>query len=304
MVLNSQEDSKRNGNVKLTTTLDGFSQNIGLESRSTKTLKNSTKPTSLNQSILYVEDSHVSRSAPQETEREKQMKDTYGLSSFESFAKLSPDGSFVRMSQDCLQLTLEGHSEEYSPTWPHAGMLSNGILYQRPASGRYTPGTVFSSSDIQWPTPNTMDSLPPKSKSALDHEKLHRPGRSKPNNLRDCVSSLQYWRTPDAGAGGTVSEEALEEMGEGNWVRPSGQRKQLRLQDQVRNPKLFPSPRAREGSTGDIGSKSSIHNAERGYLDGTIQESQSSESELDGGRLNPNFVEYLMGYPQNWTKIE
>lgn len=23
-----------------------------------------------------------------------------------------------------------------------------------------------------------------------------------------------------------------------------------------------------------------------------------------GGRLNPNFVEYLMGYPQDWTKVE
>jgi hypothetical protein len=23
-----------------------------------------------------------------------------------------------------------------------------------------------------------------------------------------------------------------------------------------------------------------------------------------GGRLNPNFVEFLMGYPTNWTKID
>ena len=23
-----------------------------------------------------------------------------------------------------------------------------------------------------------------------------------------------------------------------------------------------------------------------------------------GGKLNPNFVEFLMGYPMNWTKIE
>jgi hypothetical protein len=23
-----------------------------------------------------------------------------------------------------------------------------------------------------------------------------------------------------------------------------------------------------------------------------------------GGKLNPNFVEFLMGYPMNWTKID
>jgi hypothetical protein len=24
----------------------------------------------------------------------------------------------------------------------------------------------------------------------------------------------------------------------------------------------------------------------------------------NGGKLNPNFVEFLMGYPMNWTKID
>ena len=27
-------------------------------------------------------------------------------------------------------------------------------------------------------------------------------------------------------------------------------------------------------------------------------------NKLHGGKLNPNFVEFLMGYPMNWTKIE
>ena len=28
------------------------------------------------------------------------------------------------------------------------------------------------------------------------------------------------------------------------------------------------------------------------------------KKEQPGGKLNPNFVEFLMGYPQQWTKIE
>jgi hypothetical protein len=31
-----------------------------------------------------------------------------------------------------------------------------------------------------------------------------------------------------------------------------------------------------------------------------IQQEQSKP----GGKLNPNFVEFLMGYPMNWTKID
>ena len=28
------------------------------------------------------------------------------------------------------------------------------------------------------------------------------------------------------------------------------------------------------------------------------------QNNIHGGKLNPNFVEFLMGYPTNWTKIE
>ena len=53
----------------------------------------------------------------------------------------------------------------------------------------------------------------------------------------------------------------------------------------------------------------------RDYKDSTISKSYQKrnsdslpikmmkEGKL-GGKLNPNFVEFLMGYPMNWTKIE
>lgn len=48
-----------------------------------------------------------------------------------------------------------------------------------------------------WPTPNTMDSLKPKSEEHLLREATEiRPGRTQPQNLRDCVSSKHLWPTP------------------------------------------------------------------------------------------------------------
>ena len=41
-------------------------------------------------------------------------------------------------------------------------------------------------------------------------------------------------------------------------------------------------------------------------LKGNSQASKSLEAQARqiGGKLNPNFVEHLMGFPQDWTKIE
>jgi hypothetical protein len=54
---------------------------------------------------------------------------------------------------------------------------------------------------MNWMTPNTMDSLDPKSQEALEHEATHRAGRSDPNNLRDQVSvreGMRNWPTATA----------------------------------------------------------------------------------------------------------
>lgn len=67
------------------------------------------------------------------------------------------------------------------------------------------PSAVFQYRELPedrfWRTPNTFDSLTPKSQEALVHELEHRPGRSEPNNLRDqvaVVEGLRRWPTPTA----------------------------------------------------------------------------------------------------------
>lgn len=107
-----------------------------------------------------------------------------------------------------------------------------------------------------------------------------------------------FWRTPDTGAGGTVSEKTLEEMANGNWTRKSGQSRQLRLQDQVRHPQLWPTPKCQDarvalfdrykGNLGEV-----IHGR---YLNGGNATPQTKSA-----RLNPNWVEWLMGWPIGYT---
>jgi DNA (cytosine-5)-methyltransferase 1 len=90
----------------------------------------------------------------------------------------------------------------YVATWPRFGTLVSGKLYRQPTLARHIEGIASgSSASMNWMTPNTMDSLDPKSQEALEHEATHRAGRSDPNNLRDQVSvreGMRNWPTATA----------------------------------------------------------------------------------------------------------
>ena len=84
---------------------------------------------------------------------------------------------------------------ESSVTLPKWGMMRSGACWEQSTPVRLTRGIGSGS----WATPTTMDSLPPKSEKALLREATEvRPGRSKPGNLRDQVSNMKNWPTPQA----------------------------------------------------------------------------------------------------------
>ncbi len=63
---------------------------------------------------------------------------------------------------------------------------------------------------------------------------------------------------------------------------------------------LLPTPRAAEWKgTGPLGSKSHLHRVSRGYLDATMQEATGRT-----GRLNPRFVEWMMGFEPGHTDFD
>jgi hypothetical protein len=93
------------------------------------------------------------------------------------------------------------------------------------------------------------------------------------------------WRTPDTGGGG-----ASGLLKQGQNYRKNGQPIQIRLVDQVNNPRLWPTPVARMHKDG-----------------GNPSEYKRNEIPLAaqaGGPLNPEWVEWLMGWPQEWTDLK
>lgn len=109
------------------------------------------------------------------------------------------------------------------------------------------------------------------------------------------VTGVGYWRTPDTGVGGDLPGETIEK----GFVRPSGAKAQMRLQDQVKHPQTWPTPQASD-------------NKDRGCLkDNVIRKRMVNGKQVNlsmcvsvqSGRLNPDWVEWLMGWPVGWTSL-
>ena len=109
------------------------------------------------------------------------------------------------------------------------------------------------------------------------------------------------WRTPDNMAGGSNLPGIQKALDEGHLKRPSGQPIQIRLADQVREERLWPTPAAHEGRLGyqrrDTGKKGTQKSLT------TIVIDTEGGREKTTGQLNPTWVEWLMGYPKGWTDL-
>jgi len=142
--------------------------------------------------LAYQADSHASPSPKQEVKKGKTTQGICGLPLCE-LSKSSDQKLFSwKMCRDLFRSDI---SKSFFKDYLKSGIMQNGKCYRRQIVGRGTRGKGCG----YWPTPNTLDSLPPKSKTALLKEFSEtRKGRCQPANLRDCVSNMQNWPTPRA----------------------------------------------------------------------------------------------------------
>lgn len=158
-------------------------------------------------SLLSQADSHAKTSQLQEQGQESrgQNQDS-GQKWHELFVRYDLERRTWRTHQCLFQEDLPWSSV----TLPKWGMLQNGVCWELI---NWEDGISAIESGLErqvFPTPTTMDKLPPKSESALKKEATQaRPGRNKPANLRDCVhphqieawdnhqkKQRQMWHTP------------------------------------------------------------------------------------------------------------
>ena len=244
------------------------------------------------QPTLFQEDSPANHSALQEKEKEQMTIDTYGMKLLESSENVNLDGLLGKMLRGLLTSTTAWYSDRCKLTWKKKVSKSNVLLFQLQASVLGIKERESGLSDVTYPTP--------PQDSASERTKKYKQGGT------PLTVAVRMFPTPtvDCEEGGEQSKR-VEQTKSGAFILRKKNKPQntfgAKLSDTMlylEKKKIYNTP-----TTNDYKNltfpKSQMKRA--GSLAKDVMTTQNLKP---GGKLNPNFVEFLMGYPMNWTKVD
>ena len=211
------------------------------------------------------------------------MNDTYGLISFEPLASYDHDSHSWKMYA---VISLWGLTECLE-TLPKSGMTRNGRLFQQPVLEPLIDATESSA----WPTPRSNTAMA----SLITPEIAWDPKRF-PN--LETVVGRQMWPTPTTqevehpNATWVKEGQKLRRIGKGIRGHSMG------LADSVR---IWPTPRSSAAMADEMAT--SLDRVQRIGYKARLEEKVALEGSPTG-RLNPTWVEWLMGVPLGWTDLD
>ena len=186
-----------------------------------------------------------------------------------SLARFDPATSSWRTAQPSL---LEGWGES-SVIWPRSGMTASGQCWELPTLGRRISGTGSGLSE-RWPTPQTRGFTNDGDLMALGKMCNSWEEMSAMAYRASEKKKAMYWPTPTV-CGNYNRKGASASSGDGLATAVA----------------KFPTP-STLGING--GSHSRAAAVKRGQ----------DATEVNGGSLNPTWVEWLMGWPLGWTDLK
>ena len=276
------------------------------------------------QLTLFPVDSRASPSAPPGSAEAVRMTVTFGQRCSELLRKSSPLGLLAKM----LLESSTWHSTLCWLTWNFKATKQGRLYFQLVAS---TPRISDTDAPL-WPTPAARDC-----KGANSMEHLQREGkRNHADQLANAVKlwptvtasdyrargpnshqqglpeAVRMWPTPTSRSGTGPSQTETRQGGmdlqtaaalwptptvTGNYNHPgSGPKAGMGLATAA---KLYPTPTTGAGLCGGTGNYQQLKALE---ADGTIStEERRSMAAGNGGQLNPEWVEAMMGFPIGWT---
>lgn len=192
----------------------------------------------------------------------------YGRISLAPLAKYDPATSSWRTSQHCF---IEG-LETFSETWPRSGMTRSGTAYRLPP---LVPLTDETESGL-WPTPTVGGG-----------------GQTLPQG------TTPTGQTPDGRKQTVCLERYVNRVSQGLWPTPTvkGNHNRAGLSsksgDGLATAVLYATPTARD-----------FRHPGRSRKERTGGSQGECLPQQIGGPLNPTWVEWLMGYPAEWTACD
>lgn len=228
------------------------------------------------QLTLFQEGSLASRLVLPGSEEAQKMTVISGQKCLELYKNSSPVGLLARM----LLGSSTWRSTRCYLTWKISSTPAKRLLFRLVPSMPRTGETAA----LSWPTPTAADSYTGNLKSTQQKE-----GSRHSLNLSDAV---KLFPTPTArDYKGARKPETLDRVG--RTSRNS-------LPDYVTS--LYPTPTTGAGMCGGTGNFQPFQLLkEQGKI---TEEERRNMSQGNGGQLNPDWVEALMGFPVGWTALD
>ena len=244
----------------------------------------------------------ANRSVPPVSDSEPKTQDTSGRFCAEQFDLFGQDGCFWKTSKDTYRLD----SPQSSATWTKMVIEQRGEYLVRRNATRHTNANE----SLSWPTPDASVEkfrLGGNSQQSRSLEAMGRRGElSQPDlvNRNSTGKNPEQWPTPKAAAPsstrkpGTGGKELAEEAKK-NWPTPraSGQNDSAR--------KLNKSGKRHAGDDLTTAAKNWATPEAQNHVGCQTRHGKTFPrlGTQTGGKLNPNWVEQLMGVPVGWTQL-
>jgi hypothetical protein len=260
------------------------------------------------QPTLLQEDFLANLSALQEKEREQMMIATSGMKLLESLPNVNRAGLLGKMLKDLLTSTTAWSSDRCKLIWKIKVSKSNVLLFQLQASVHGIKGKESGLLDSMLPTPTTMDHI---------DRKGMRPSRAATNRKTGYLSEMiKMYPTPTSVQRPNEGNMRMmrKQVLQGNISREDATamvgKDIFKAHGKVR---MYPTPTA-SCQMDVVAPPETVLQNSKGWTvtrkkTGTkfgakLNDVVNKINNKPGGKLSPNFVEFLMGYPMNWTKID
>ena len=274
---------------------------------STRILKPSLRESFEEKYTASLEDIPVSRSVAQESEKERKTQDTYGHISESMSGQLDLFGACLKMSED---IPRWGYGES-CPIWKKMVTERSGDCSRRRKQARLTNASDASSWQ-NYPTPEAH---------TVEKYSLQKDGQKKTQRSRNLTAmaingELAEGMRKDETAIGTASHAKCQSLEDADAIT-----ERCNAQSAVNGLTLFttnypkmdaniaeqnwPTPRAGNPGSRKPGTGGKILAEEAKQHAGPPAPEKSSTSGKNHGspKLNPNWVEQLMGLPIGWTDL-
>ena len=241
--------------------------------------------------MSLLEDSHANRSVLQENKKAQTTTDISGQKCLDSLKKLNQNSLLGRMCKELLTSKTAWYSDRCKTNWKVKVSKSNVSLFQLQASVLGTKETESGLLDTQKQMDYSKQNInPTKIKNMKDVEKhLRSKKQSFPTPTSFDSNEIKNPRKPHSGGGQKPPLNQVVQM----YPTPSASC----MMDVVAPPETVTQNSSgwsvtRVGTGTKFGAK---------LNDVVNKVNQPIEP---GGKLNPTFVEFLMGFPESWTNIE